>query len=130
MRRILAAAVLIALSGCATNTQVSNVPAAAGAYKLIAVDGQAVPQVIANGDEVVAGTLQLKVDGTFDVRTDMRTQMSSTQPLAYQRKQAGSYTSTPIGVQLKWAAGSESSGAFFGRTLRFYSNGVEYLYMK
>ena len=130
MRKIFAAAVLVALSGCATNPQVSNVPAAAGEYKLIAVDGQAVPQVITNGDEVLAGTLQLKTDGTFEARTDMKTRMSSLQPLAYQRKQEGTYAASTIGVQLTWPNGPESIGAFFGRTLRFYSNGVEYLYMK
>ena len=64
------------------------------------------------------------------MRTDLKTMMSSAQPLAYQRKQEGSYTSSQIGVQLKWQAGPETSGAFFGRTLRFYSSGVEYLYMK
>jgi hypothetical protein len=130
MRRIFAAAAMVALAGCTANTQVASTPAAAGTYNLIAVDGQAVPQVIGNGDEVVAGTLQLHVNGTFEMRTDMKTLMSSAQPLAYQRKQAGSYTSSQIGVQMYWQAGQEASGAFFGRTLRFYSKGVEYLYMK
>lgn len=130
MRRMIAAAMVIALAGCAANSQVPAVPAAGGTYTLIAVDGQAVPQVIATGDEVVSGTLVLAVDGTFEVRTDMRTQMTSVKPLAYQRQQVGKYTVSEIGVQLFWQGGKDSSGAFFGRTLRFYNNGVEYLYMK
>jgi hypothetical protein len=130
MRRIFAAAVLLALAGCAANSQVSTVPAAAGTYKLIAVDGQAVPHVIRTGEEVVGGMLLLKTDGTFEVRTDMKAQMTATQPLAFQRQQLGTYTTTEIGVQLKWQLAAETSGAFFGRTLRIYNNGIEYLYMK
>jgi hypothetical protein len=133
MRKIVAAALLMTLAGCAANTQVaqqSPVSTAAGEYKLIAVDGQAVPQVISTGDEVVSGRLLLHADGSFEMQTAMRTQMSSTQPLAYQRNQLGSFSATSIGVQLKFQSGVESSGAFFGRTLRFYQNNVEYLYLK
>lgn len=130
MRRMIAAAMVVALAGCAAKSQVPGVPAAAGTYTLIAVDGQAVPQKISNGDEVVSGKLILAPDGTFEVRTDLRTQMTSVQPLAYQRQQLGTYTVSKIGVQLFWQGGRDSSGAFFGKTLRFYNNGVEYLYMK
>ena len=56
--------------------------------------------------------------------------MSSASPLSFQRSQLGSYVTSQIGMQLKWQSGTESSAAFFGRTLRFYHNGVEYLYLK
>jgi hypothetical protein len=131
MRKVLAIAMGLALAGCATtSSQVANTPAAAGEYTLIAVDNQAVPQKISNGDEVISGLLTLNADGTFEVRTQLRTMMTSAQPLTYSRVAQGLYQTSPIGLQLKWQAGTETSGAFFGRTLRFYHNGVEYLYLK
>ncbi|HEY0671196.1 MAG TPA: hypothetical protein VGD27_02960 [Longimicrobiales bacterium] len=130
MRRVLGAAILVALAGCASNTQVSQVPPAAGTYNLIAVDGQAVPHVLASGEEVISGQLLLKADESFEMRTAMKAQVSSLEPLSFQREQSGVYTTSPIGVQLAWRTGGESIGAFFGRTLRLYYNGVEYLYMK
>ena len=130
MRKLLGAVLVLAVAGCAANSQISQDIPKAGTYNLIAVDGQAVPQKIATGEEVVDGTLVLKADGSFEMKTSLRTQMSSTQPLSFQRQAAGTYTTTEIGVQLAWRNGVETSGAFFGRTLRIYHDGVEYLYLK
>ncbi len=130
MRKLLGAVLVLAVTGCATNAQISQAPTAGGTWKLIAVDGQAVPQVIASGEEVVEGTLVLRKDGNFELKTAMRAQMSSTQPFSFQRQLNGTYTTTQIGVQLAWRGGTETSGAFFGRTLRIYHDGVEYLFLK
>lgn len=129
MRKI-ALALGLALVGCATTAEVPYVPAAAGEYTLIAVDNLAVPQVVASGDEIISGKLLLNADGTFEMRTDMKTMMSSAQPFSYQRQARGAYQANAMGVHLNWQAGTETTGAFFGRTLRFYHNGVEYLYLK
>jgi hypothetical protein len=130
MRKLLSAVLVLAVAGCAANSQISQAPTAAGTWKLIAVDGQAVPQRIATGEEVVEGTLLLKPDGTFEMKTAMRAQMSSTQPLSFQRQFSGTYSTSEIGVQLAWRTGTVTSGAFFGRTLRVYYDSVEYLFLK
>ena len=130
MRKLLSAVLVLAAAGCATNSQTSQDNPTTGTYNLIAVDGQAVPQKIATGEEVMAGTLVLKQDGGFEMKTSLRTQMSSTQPFSFQRQYTGTYTSTQIGVQLAWRGGTETSGAFFGRTLRIFHDGVEYLFIK
>lgn len=130
MRKLLSAVLVLAAAGCATNSQISQENAAFGTYNLIAVDGQAVPQKIATGEEVLDGTLLLKQDGSFEMKTSLRAQMTSTQPFSFQRQYSGTYTSTQIGVQLAWRGGTETSGAFFGRTLRIFHDGVEYLFVK
>lgn len=130
MRKVLGAMLAIAIAGCASNSQISQTPTTAGTYNLIAVDGQAVPQAIASGEEVVSGTLSLNSDGTFEMKTQVRAQLTSKEPLSFQRQLGGNYSATDIGVQLAWRGGVETSGAFFGRTLRIYHNGTEYLFMK
>lgn len=130
MRKLLGAVLVLAVAGCAANSQIPGERAAAGTYNLIAVDGQAVPQKIASGEEVVDGTLVLNNDGTFEMKTSLRTQMTSTQPFSFQKQFKGTYTASPIGVQMVWRGGIETSGAFFGRTLRVFHDGVEYLFLK
>lgn len=130
MRRIFVAAIVLAAQSCAGNTQVMPEQVPAGTYTLIAVDGQAVPHVLPTGEEIIAGTLVLKHDGGFEMKTSGRAQLSTPAPVSFQREQQGVYNASPIGVQLAWRTGGESVGAFFGRTLRFYHNGVEYLYLK
>lgn len=130
MRKLLSAVLVLAVAGCAANSQISQDKAAAGTWKLIAVDGQAVPQKIANGEEVVDGALFLKQDGSFELKTSLRAQMSSTQPFSFQRQYTGTYSTSQIGVQMTWRGGTQTSGAFFGKTLRLYHDGVEYLFIK
>jgi hypothetical protein len=130
MRKLLSAALVLTIAGCAANTQISPDISGAGTYKLIAVDGQAVPHKLASGHEVVEGKLWLKTDGSFEMKTSLSTQMSATEPFKYQREFGGTWTATQIGVQLAWRSGPETSGAYFGRTLRIYRDGVEYLFVK
>lgn len=130
MRKLLSAVLVLAVAGCAANSQIPGEQAAAGTYNLIAVDGQAVPQKIASGEEVVSGTLVLNKDGSFEMKTSLRAQMTSTQPFSFQKQFNGTYTASPIGVQMTWRGGIETSGAFFGRTLRVFHDNVEYLFLK
>ena len=124
MRKVIGAMLAIALAGCAANSQISQGPKATGNYNLIAVDGQAVPQALGTGEEVVSGTLVLNRDGNFEMKLQMRAQLTAREPLSFQRQFTGSYTTSEIGVQLVWRGGIETSGAFFGKTLRIYNNGT------
>jgi hypothetical protein len=130
MRKVLGAMLALALAGCAANSQISQTPSSPGTYNLIAVDGQAVPQAIGSGEEVVAGTLVLNQDRSFEMKLQMRAQMTAKEPLNFQRQFSGTYTTSEIGVQLVWRGGIETSGAFFGKTLRIFNNGTEYLFVK
>lgn len=120
----------LAVAGCAANSQAGPQFETTGTYKLIAVDGRAVPEVLSTGEEVLAGDLVLKRDGSFAMKLDMRVQLSTPEPLTVRRELGGRYTASPIGVQLVWRDNVETSGAFFGRTLRIYRDGIEYLFMK
>lgn len=129
MRKLLSAVLVLAAAGCATNSQISQDHRTPGKYNLIAVDGQAVPHKIASGEEVLAGTLVLKADGEFEMKTSLRAQMTSAQPFYFQRQYDGTYTATNIGVNMSWRGGTVTSGAFFGHTLRVFQGGVEYLFL-
>jgi hypothetical protein len=129
MRKLLGAVLLLAAAGCATNSQIPQDQRTPGKYTLIAVDGQAVPEKLPSGEEVLAGTLVLKADGGFEMKTSLRAQMSSTQPFNFQRQYDGTYTATSIGVNMTWRGGAVTSGAFFGHTLRVFHDGVEYLFL-
>jgi hypothetical protein len=120
----------VALAGCAANSQISQTPSTTGTYNLIAVDGQAVPQPIGSGEEVVSGILVLNQDGSFEMKLQLRAQLTAREPLNFQRQFSGNYTQSEIGVQMIWRGGIETSGAFFGRTLRIYNSGTEYLFVK
>lgn len=134
MRKITGAALALILAGCATT---SPAPQATefgiGTYKLLAVENQALPEVLSEGpqagSEVIFGELHLNADKTFRMRLDLRTKVSSLQPLTYTRNQTGTFESSPMGVTLNWSSGSAATGAFFGRTLRVYRDGVEYLFI-
>lgn len=135
MRKISGAALALFLAGCATTSPAPQAtPFGAGTYKLIAVENQALPEVISEGpnagSEVIFGELHLNADRSFRMRLDLRTQVSSLQPLIYTRNQSGTYDSSPMGVTLSWESGTAATGAFFGRTLRVYRDGVEYLFMQ
>jgi hypothetical protein len=135
MRKISGAALALILAGCATTSPAPQATAfGTGTYKLIAVENQALPEVLSEGpqagSEVIFGELHLNGDRTFRMRLDLRAQVSSLQPLTYTRNQSGTFDSSPMGVTLNWAGGSAATGAFFGRTLRVYRDGVEYLFMQ
>ena len=130
MRKVIGAMLALAVAGCAANSQISQTPNAGGSYNLIAVDGQAVPQAIGTGEEIVAGTLVLNGDGNFEMKLQMRAQLTAREPLEFQRQFTGTYTASEIGVELTWRGGIATSGAFFGKTLRIFNNGTEYLFLK
>lgn len=135
MRRISGAVLALILAGCATTSPAPQAtPFGAGTYKLLAVESRALPETLSEGpqagSEVISGELQLNADWTFQMRVDLRTQMTSLQPFTYTRNQTGTFVSSPMGVTLNWQSGTAATGAFFGRTLRVYRDGVEYLFMQ
>jgi hypothetical protein len=134
MRKLMSAALILTLAGCASAPLQQDQPIAAGTYKLIAINSEGMPVVLTEGpqtgSEVVAGELQLNTDNTFRMRIDLRTQVSSLKPLEYSRSYDGKYDTSSIGVTMAWQEGALTSGAFFGRTLRVYRDGMEYLFLK
>ena len=134
MRKLLSAALILTLAGCASAALQQDQPTGAGTYKLIAINSEGMPVVLTEGpqagSEVVSGELLLNDDHTFRMRIDLRTQLSSLKPLEYSRSYNGKYDTSSIGVTMAWQEGTTTSGAFFGHTLRVYRDGMEYLFLK
>jgi hypothetical protein len=134
MRKLMSAALILTLAGCASAPLQQDQPTGAGTYRLLAINSEGMPVVMTEGpqagSEVIGGELQLNNDNTFTMRIDLRTQVSSLKPLAYSRSYLGKYDTSNIGVTMAWQEGTATSGAFFGHTLRVYRDGVEYLFLK
>jgi hypothetical protein len=135
MRKLMSAALILALAGCSTAAlQQNSAKPTPQSYRLIAVNNVAVPEVITEGPQtgmtVVGGELFLNDDRTFQLRLDLLAQVSSLKPLQYSRIYNGKYDTSTIGVTMAWQDGALTSGAFFGHTLRIYRDGVEYLFLK
>ena len=130
MRKVFGVVLALAVAGCAANSGALQTPGAPGTYHLLAVDGQAVPQAITSAEEVVSGILALSDDGRFEMKLQLRSQMTAREPLNFQRQFTGSYTTSKIGLQLMWRGGIETSGAFYGRTLRIFHGGTEFLFVR
>ena len=134
MRNVIKAALILAVAGCAS-APVQTIPSAqTGSYRLLAVQHQAVPEILTEGPqagtEIVGGQLILESDGTFQMRIDARSQVSSLEPLAYSRTSKGTYVRSTVGVTLALQDGSTNDGAFFGKTLSVYRDGIQYLFIQ
>ena len=72
MRKVLLAAMVMAIAGCATAPIVSQtIPSErVGTYRLLAVEHQAVPEILSEGPqagtEILSGQLILNSDGTLE----------------------------------------------------------------
>ena len=136
MRKVLLAALVLAIAGCATAPIVSQtIPSERiGTYRLLAVEHQAVPEVLSEGPqagtEILGGQLILNADGTFLMRIDARAQVSSLEPLPFSRTSSGTYSGSTVGVTLAMKDGTQNDGAYFGKTLSIYRDGIQYLFIK
>lgn len=126
---------LAMMAGCATtNTNLSKIPSVSGVYHVVTVEGAALPHTVTigalEGREVLKSTLTLNADKTFELGMTMRVQMSSLEPFTFEREFTGTYEPSQIGVQLNWNEGAVTSAAFIGKTLKFYFDGVEFIFAK
>lgn len=134
MRDFIRFAVILTLAGCAPAATVSKEVAGPHTYTLLAVDHMAVPEAPVTGplagQEIIGGELDLKANGTFEMGIRGRAQMSTLEPLPFSRVTAGTFTASNIGVTLTSTDNVVRDGAFFGKTLRIYVDGIEYLFIQ
>jgi hypothetical protein len=136
MRKLILAALVLAIAGCATAPIVSQtIPSErVGTYRLLAVQHQAVPEILSEGPqagtEILGGQLVLNNDGTFLMRIDARAKVSSLEPIPFTRSTEGTYASSTVGVTLTSKDGALNDGAYFGTTLSIYRDGIQYLFIK
>ena len=135
MRNIMRAALVLAIAGCASApTSQTGDASHLGSYRLFAVENRALPEIIDNGTqaglEILGGQLVLKADRTFKMRIDAQTQMSTARPIPFSRNIAGTFQSSTVGVTLTLQDGGINDGAFFGKTLSVYRDGVQFLFIR
>ena len=135
MRKLLAAAMLLTLSGCALPTRTFwQETFGLGLYRLIAVQNNGLPHRIEEGTltgvEVISGDFVLYDDLTFEMWVECKAQVTALEPLPFTRKYAGTYAKSANEIILTWQNDSSTTALFAGRTLRVVRGDVEYLFVK
>ena len=127
--------------GCASNpssselskpSTASTIEAIAGVYGLVTIDGRAIPTApLAYGGDnsawpVVAGTLQVRSNGTFSMETSYETKAETSQTFTF----GGSCFSVGNGFRMAWEGGGETPLSARGDTLVVNRGGALYAYLR